>query len=274
MTSKIIVAIVAIAATVLSLAAPVAVEAQPADPVVFACSEAADTAVWRFYTAVSLPPLVYDFDARSNLPTDKVSLHVEQYAGDWNTRLSIPAGDLDPYATGSTRLQAGQWTDVDVQCEGEGEVILTVTRRRPVSLRSVYDPTAPSEPTGTFTGTCRIETNEDSFAWGGGSRYFNVALEEHMDLVAYATNPDTYIRLGAVAVEWRRNRTTQGTFIAYTGLRRGSLHTTGTVSDYATDLDPALIGRIDLSCRGLKEDEVTVRVTRREPVSLRRIASD
>lgn len=265
MTSKIIAAIVAIAAAVLSLAAPVAVEAQPVEPVTFACSEAADSAVWRFYTAVSLPPLVHDFDARSNLPTDKIGLHVEQYAGDWNTRLSIPAGNLEPYAAGSTRLQAGQWTDVGVQCEGEGEVTLTVTRRRAVSLRRSKDPTASSEA-GKFTGSC---------PGGDRVRYFDVEPEHHMDLAAYTTNPDSFIDMNAslVAVVRRQSSSTVDLSIAK-GSRRGSLHITGSISipAWVTVDDPRSIGFVYVYCNPSdeEEDEVTVTVTRREPVSLRR----
>ena len=267
MTSRIIVAIVAIAAAVLSLAAPVAVEAQTADPVVFACSEAADTAVWRFYTPTAIPPLVHDFAARSNLPTDKIGLHVEQYAGDWNTRLSIPAGSLDPYAAGSTRLQAGQWTDVGIQCEGEGEVTLTVTRRRAVSLRRSVDPTAPSEA-GRFTESCSRSRND---------RYFAADPDHHMDLVAYTTNPDTYIDLNAslLLVVPPSGRATVKD-IAAGSRRRGSLHITGSASvpSWATVHDPASSGYVSVYCEPSEEEgnevTVTVTVTRREPVSLRR----
>ena len=266
MTSKIIVAIVA---AVLSLAAPVAVEAQPVEPVTFACSEAADSAVWRFYTARSIPPLVHDFAAQSNLPTDKIGLHVEQYAGDWNTRLSIPAGNL--YAAGSTRLQAGQWTDVGVQCEGEGDVILTVTRRRDVNLRSVEDPTATATA-GSFTESCPAVA-EAGGGFGHTVRYFTVAFNEHMDFVAYATNPDTYINVFAAAYATRDGRLQRS--IASAGAHRGSLFATGgSISDETpgTAIDPALIGRVSLFCRGSDDEgsDVTVIVTRREPVSLRR----
>ena len=269
MTSRIIVAIVAVFA-VLSLAVPVAVEAQPV-PVVFACSEAADTAVWRFYTPTSIPPIVHDFDARSNLPTDKIGLHVEQYAGDWNTRLSIPAGNLDPYATGSTRLQAGQWTDVGVRCEGEGDVTLTVTRRRDVSLRSVQELTEYYEVSaGTFTGSCPSTTSEDEPPWT--NRYFHIDPVEKLDFAVYSTNPDTYIDVRAYRQTYRSENQTSWFFLTKAE-GRGSLHATTATSNF---IQPSLNGLVRVWClgTGANVDEATVRVTRRESVSLRRIASD
>ena len=267
MTSKIIVAIVAIAAAVLSLAAPVAVEAQPVEPVVFACSEAADTAVWRFYTPTSIPPIVHDFDARSNLPTDRVSLYVEQYAGDWNTRLSIPADSLDPYATGSTRLQAGQWTDVGVWCEGEGDVTLTVTRRRDVTLRSVEDPTQSYTESGTFTVPCSGEDEE----FARTNRFFHIDPHEHLYLTAYTTDPDTYISMSATR---KSDREGYWVFIARTeagaGAGRGPHHARGDATFFSEALRAAApIGRVSVWCRG-GTTTATARVARREPVSLRR----
>ena len=264
MTSRIIVAIFAVFA-VLSLAVPVAVEAQPV-PVVFACSEAADTAVWRFYTPTSIPPIVHDFDARSNLPTDKIGLHVEQYAGDWNTRLSIPAGNLDPYATGSTRLQAGQWTNVGVQCEGAGEVTLTVTRRRDVSLRSVPDLTAPSEA-GRFTGSCPSTTSEDEPPWT--NRYFHIDPVEKLDFAVSATNPDTYIDVRAYKRVQVPGRSALSWFFITKTEGRGSLHTATATSNF---IRPSSNGLVRVWClgTGANVDEVIVTVTRREPVSLRR----
>ena len=197
-------AAVVLFAAVLFFAPAAAQEAQPAATV--SCSEAADTATWRFYTGQynrlnadgTIEPLsvVYDFDARSNIPTDRVSLHVEQYAGDWNTRLSIPEDNTDPYATGSTRLQARQWTDVGVRCEGEGDVTLTVTRRREVWFGNNQDSTEYGA--GPFAGTfCAPFGTEAEVT----ERFFDINVstiansEEHFDFAVYAKNPDTYINL-------------------------------------------------------------------------------
>ena len=256
MTSRIIVAIVAIVAVVLSFAAPV-----DAAPVSVSCSDAADT-VWRFYAPANSratpTTFVYDFEVWQTNPigfNTIIRLDVQQYirGSGWNTRLSIPR--TTAYFNGNVRLQTRQWTDVRVGCEGEGEVILKVNHR--VLVESSWEGSA---------GAYRVVEGARCDGGSGRRGWFDVDRDGQLHIWGYATGSDTTISLGA-------QRGTQ-TFIMPTE-SDGTLYVRRPVHD-AT-------GRVNyqLSCRTKdgapagtpyeERERVLLWMTISEPVELRRV---
>lgn len=168
----------------IGLAAPGAAQTAYTVP----CGEASDSpAVWRFYPGSSSPSSVdvYDFEAQSNLPDDRVSLYVEQYAptspgqpSAWTTMLATSEDNPEPFAQGSTSLRAARWTDVGVRCDGNGsgEVTLNVTRRTEVPLRrqsgAGYGVALPG-PHGPHTLSCE---DGGSAKWQPGLYRFDPTL--------------------------------------------------------------------------------------------------
>ena len=267
MTTKIIVAIVAIAAAVLSLAAPVAVEAQPVE---LACSDA-DSATWRF-SAVSR---VYDFAVQSDLPADKVSLRVVQYIGSpraWTTRLSLSGDNLNSNATGTARLQGSAWTEVRVRCDGEGDVTLTVTSRAPVRLVPRYGTGSDGAGSAVLQVVC--EDVGYQYANAGPSRlYISTSRQQSgpFDAVIRAHH-DTWAR---VALGGSRYRSEDPRGIVNGGF--GSRHVSGYVlmgfEDPGADRSNRSVLYPSFGCSprpGSGDSTATLEVTRREPVSLRR----
>ena len=277
MSSKSIVAIVAAVAAVLSLAAPVAAQSDTLPgPHVVQCDQAIFGTGWRFLSATrhstgdtaptSDGVYGYDFVARANRLDAYLTIHVEQYVPassggrEWRPMLTTVQSGLGMVASGSTTLHPGRWTDVYVRCAGavRAEVTLEVTRRQEVLLAGV----------SPHTFMCNNQTQVWRFRSGFEAQYDIEAraTSYRYDIEAADHVIDVEVQQQArYSDEWW-TRLYTGSFFEYG--RPGRAH--GSVILGRPDDWSALIS-IGVSCFGSEEgQEVILRVTKREEVTLRR----
>ena len=270
MSSKSIVAIVAAVAAVLSLAAPVAAQSDTLPgPHVVQCDQAIFWTGWRFLSATrhftgDTAPYGYDFVARANSLGAYLTIHVEQYVPassggrEWRPMLTTVQSGLGMVASGSTTLHPGRWTDVYVRCAGSAraEVTLEVTRRQEVSLVGV-------SPHIRFM--CNNQTQVWRFRSGFEAQYdIEARTTLHLDVNSIDVEVQQQARYSD---EWWTRLYTNSS-IEDDGRRRGRAH--GSVILGRPDGWSALIS-VGVSCFGSEEgQEVILRVTKREEVTLRR----
>ena len=257
-----------------------------------------EESVWRFYASSRTAPGVerYDFNVQSDHPDDRVGLHVAQYVGQpmaWATMLATPEDNPRPFAAGSAWLRTARWTDVTIRCDGTGVVSLSVTRRTEVDL-------AHSDPgwrdrqadlgSGLNTMSCRPH---DYAAWPWRAWSFVVTDTEQYGFEARVRNPRPWLSSAGAAslpgTEFNilggyESRSFPGrkgvSDLVVTSRRPEYLSLSGSLG-LRPDADggPRVYivhaecvvkdsrGRYNLE----GEDELTLRVTRRSLISLRRL---
>ena len=256
----------AFAVVLFSLAAPVAAQTAYTAP----CPGGSTAAVWRFYTGSDAE--VYDFEVRSNHPATDVSLSVNQYSGRWYTRLSSSTGEDAVH--GSTWLRPREWTDVHVRCFGSsrGEVTLNVTRRVEVPLRrgsgSGFGAAVPGPHTvpcgrGTYgSATWRFRTPGD----GNGDYHYDFEVYvENVRTGPYTSDTLSWLTLHRVSPNGSRGDARLLRNIDASN--SGRLFASASLSIQAGQVSELFAACINGSGA---EDELDLRVTRREQVSLRR----